>query len=245
MRTSAAAASWAPPPTAGPPTAAITGPGLVIMTSQHSYKRPDTTARSASATVRSAPAQNIRGSVLPSTTGSTWSSARASRRARASPTSRALCRCGRDNSSRRYPAGLRSTRRWGCGMRGSPRGQPDILKYGIPNERGLAVEAGRWRVRPAPLTRAATQAGTGTTAPDGSGTTAPGGSGTTAPGGSGTAAPGGSGTTALGGSGTAAPGKPGTAAPGGSGTTALGGSGTAAPGKPGTAAPGGPGTGAP
>ena len=36
MRRSAAAASWAPPATAGPPTAAITGPGLVIMISRHS-----------------------------------------------------------------------------------------------------------------------------------------------------------------------------------------------------------------
>src|SRR5262249_16055215 len=57
-RGSAAAASWAPPATAGPATAAITGPDLVIMTSRHWYSRADTSARSTSPIVRSAPAQN-------------------------------------------------------------------------------------------------------------------------------------------------------------------------------------------
>jgi len=36
IRRSDAAASWAPPPTAGPVTTAITGPGLLIMASQQS-----------------------------------------------------------------------------------------------------------------------------------------------------------------------------------------------------------------
>src|SRR5690348_1370184 len=66
--------------------------------------------------VRSAPAQNTRGSALASTTGTPGSAASASVSERSRLTSSALRRSGRDRRTQRKPAGLVSTTRWGCAM---------------------------------------------------------------------------------------------------------------------------------
>src|SRR6266700_1464945 len=66
--------------------------------------------------VKSAPAQNTRGSALVSRTGTPGSAASASVSERSRLTSSALRRSGRDRRTQRKPAGLVSTTRWGCAM---------------------------------------------------------------------------------------------------------------------------------
>src|SRR6266487_2731355 len=95
--------------------------------------------------VRSAPAQNTRGSALASTTGTPGSAASASVSERSRLTSSALRRSGRDRRTQRKPAGLVSTTRWGCAMLRLPTAvdsrnaaPPKRLKYGIPIYRASA-----------------------------------------------------------------------------------------------------------
>src|SRR5436190_16976005 len=91
--------------------------------------------------VRSAPAQNTRGSALASTTGMPGSAASASVSERSRLTSSALRRSGRDRRTQRKPAGLVSTTRWDAPCSGSEprltpemRGLPKRLKNGTHAE---------------------------------------------------------------------------------------------------------------